>query len=621
MAPAVVGRAMSHHEVPAVVEASPTNLKSKSSDAQPLRARGPLVGAPTEAAVDTGVRAARAIVEALVHAGIDTFFGIPGGPAAPVFQSIDEVEGARLVESRQESAAAFEAAGYFRATGRVAAVVVTAGPGATQALTGVVNASLERVPMIIIAADVAWAAMGGRLLQDSGPDGIDVEDIFARSTRAQVRVSRPDSAATQALGALDAALDRENPGPALLVVPMHHAAARTERGRVVRRANPRHAMIDPSAVEEACNVLAQAKRPLIVLGGGARRHASAMRRLVDAIDVPFVTTPAGKGVVSEAHPRSLRHGGLSASAWARRYTSEGVDGCLVLGTDLDDIAIGPTRYVGPGGKLVHVDLDSSVFNRNLPAELAVLADIEVFADAMREHWTGEGMRHGGGAALRALKSSLSAFGATTDERPSGRPIAPHRAILDLQAALPDAMYCSDIGEHMLFALHFLTAKGPDRFHIQLSLGSMGSGVTTSIGLSLGAPKRDVVCITGDGCMQMMGSEVLVAVRERLPIVFAVFNDARYNMVHHGMKQLYGHARQWAGGPMIDFVKWGDAMGVTSRRIERAGELTAHSLANLRADGGPVLLDIRIDRDVRLAGAGRVEALQQMSSHETNGGAR
>jgi acetolactate synthase-1/2/3 large subunit len=121
-------------------------------------------------------------------------------------------------------------------------------------------------------------------------------------------------------------------------------------------------------------------------------------------------------------------------------------------------------------------------------------------------------------------------------------------------------------------------------------------------------------------MQMMGSEVLVAVRERLPIVFAVFNDSRYNMVHHGMKQLYGQARPFTT-PTIDFVKWGEAMGVTSRRIDHAGELTLASLANLRADGGPVLLDIRIDRDIRLAGAGRVESLQQMSAHDITGGTR
>ncbi len=570
----------------------------------------------------TPVRAAYALIDALVTAGVDTFFGVPGGPAAPLFQALDEVPGARLVESRQETAAAFEAAGYFRATGKVAAIVVTAGPGATQAVTGVVNASLERVPMIVIAGDVAWSATGGRLAQDSGPDGVAIEEMFQKATRAQVRIARPESAASQALFALDAALDSERPGPALIVVPMHHGAASTTPTRISHRRRERWtAEVDPEAVREACETLANARRPLLVLGGGCRRHAESIRRLVDTIDVPFVTTPSAKGVVSEAHPRSLRHGGLAASLWARAYTKEDVDGCVVLGTDLDDASIGPTRYIAEGGKLVHVDLDARVFHRNLKTTLGVVADLEVFADAMRSHWTSEGLWHGSaGREVRRLKFASAPYDLPAGPGTEGT-IAPHQAILDLGRAVPDAIFCSDIGEHMLFALHYLTANGPDAFHIQLSLGSMGSGIATAIGLALGSPERRVVCIAGDGCMQMMGSEVLVAVKERLPIVFAVFNDARYNMVHHGMKQLYGTTRAWDAGATIDFVKWAEAFGIPAARIDGPDQLDAARIDELLAEGGPVVLDMRIDREVRLKGAGRVESLQQMSAHEITGGAR
>lgn len=566
---------------------------------------------------DEPVRAAQALIEALLAAGIDTYFGIPGGPAAPLFQALDEVPGARLIESRQESAAAFAAAGYFRATGRVPAVVVTAGPGATQAVTGVVNAYLERVPMIVIAADVAWSATGGRLAQDSGPDGVAIDEMFANCTRAQVRVSRAESAASQALAALDFALDPERPGPTLVVLPMQHGAASVRRARTVRRKRARSFDLDADAVREACETLASARRPLLVIGGGCRRYGSSLRRLVDALDVPFVTTPGGKGIVSESHPRSLRHGGLAASAWARAYTKEGVDGCVVLGTDLDDASIGPTKYVAPGGRLVHIDVDARVFSRNLPATLGVVADVEAFADAMRMWWSAEGMSHGSIArSVRQMKSSLRPYEAAEPITPGT--IAPHRAILDLEEALPDAMFCSDIGEHMLFALHYLTIKDASAFHIQLSLGSMGSGIATSIGLALGSNGRRVVCIAGDGCMQMMGSEVMVAIKERLPIVFAVFNDARYNMVHHGMKQLYGRARAWEGSGAIDFAMWARAYGMASRAIDGAGQIGAAIEEHAE---GPLLLDIKIDREIRLKGAGRVESLQQMSAHEITGGAR
>lgn len=560
-------------------------------------------------------RAARAVVEALVRAGVDTFFGIPGGPAAPIFQALDEVPGARLVESRQESAAAFAAAGFFRATGRVPAVVVTAGPGVTQAVTGIVSASLERVPMVLIAGDVAWSATGGRLAQDSGPEGIAIEEMLAKATRAQVRVARPESAASQALHALDAALDPTRPGPALLVLPMQHGGATTVATRTIRRQRERSLEVDGEAVRDACNVLVQAQRPLLVIGGGCRRYAESMRRLVDALDVPFVTTPAGKGIVSEEHPRSLGHGGLAASLWARAYTGRGVDGCVVLGTDLDDASIGPTRYVADGGSLVHVDVDARVFSRNLTTTLGVVADVEAFADAMRLWWTTFGLRHGAiGPELRQLKSATPRHAV----RASEHPLPPDGAIHALTTALPDAIVASDIGEHMLFALHYVTAKGPDRFHIQLSLGSMGSGIATAIGLALGSPGKTVLAIVGDGGMQMMGSEILVAVRERLPIVFAVFNDGRYNMVHHGMKQLYGRAREWDAGVVVDFVKWAEAHGARGLRIDRTSEIDRQDL-EAALTRGPLVLDLRIDASARLAGAGRVESLQRMSSHSITGG--
>jgi acetolactate synthase-1/2/3 large subunit len=164
---------------------------------------------------------------------------------------------------------------------------------------------------------------------------------------------------------------------------------------------------------------------------------------------------------------------------------------------------------------------------------------------------------------------------------------------------------------MLFALHYLTSEAPDRFHIQLNLGSMGSGVSGAIGLSLAAPKRRVVCICGDGSLQMCGMELLVAVKERLPIVYAVFNDARYNMVYHGYKQLYGREAEWET-PWVDFAGWARAMGVPAITVHHPGQIQPQTIANLSAWGGPVLLDVRIDRSQRMRAGGRNEALMHMS---------
>jgi acetolactate synthase-1/2/3 large subunit len=565
--------------------------------------------------------AAAHLIAALVDQGADTFFGVPGGPVAPVFNAVLNTPRARLVESRHETAAAFEAAGFYRATGRVPVVLVTAGPGITNAVTGLASAYFERIPMVVICGDVAWATSGQRLIQNCGPEGLDVEHMFASVTRATIRVTHPRSAATQALAALDAATDPARRGPALLVVPIQHGAlhvvaTRTERSSVERRSTPPW-----EVVAETCELLAAARRPLIVLGAGCRPYTAALRSLLDSFDIPFVTTPRAKGVVSELHPRSLRNGGLAASYWARSYTAGGVDAALVLGTDLDDCSIGPTPYIAQNGKLVHVDSDSNVFHRNLPAHIGVVAEIGEFIDAMCAYVSDTSIRNGRTTALvRDLKASVAPFEVANFADDCAPTLRPHRAIADLErAAGPGARFVTDIGEHMLFALHYLTANGPDSFDIQLGLGSMGSGICSAIGLAMGDPSRRVVCVCGDGGMQMAGMEAIVAVREKLPVVFAVFNDARYNMVFHGERAQGRREAKW-DSPWIDFALWARSMGIPGLRINHPGEITAARLDLLTTRKLPIVLDMRIDPDVRLKGAGRVERLQQMSTGSLNGAA-
>lgn len=602
--------------VPAEAEPEHELERAPESDIRALL-DAPVADSPSNDELEE--RAADALVAALVASGVTTFFGIPGGPVSPIFDAVLQNAGARLIESRHETNAAFAAVAYHRASGKVPCVVVTAGPGATNVVTGVVSAHLEGVPMVVIAGDVAWAAGGGRLLQDSGPEGIAVEQMLEKVVRRTIRVAQAKAAPSQALAALAAAENPARPGPALLVVPIHEGAA---KGRTCPVAMARFDVRTPvpgEAVAQAAAWLTNAERPLLVLGAGCRRHAAAVRALVDACDVPFVTTPKAKGLVSERHPRSLRHGGLAASQWARSYTAEGVDAAVALGTDLDDCSVGPTPYIMPGGKLVHVDLDATVFNRNLPTALGVVADVGEFARALNQQLAINGRpRAALNRAVRQIKRS-SAFATPDFREDESTIITPHRAIADLErAAGPDALFASDIGEHMLFAMHYLTADGPDRFHIQLGLGSMGSGISGAIGLAIGAPGRRVVCICGDGGMQMAGAEALVALRENLPVVFAVFNDARYNMVFHGYKQVFNREAAW-DTPWVDFAGWARSMGLTGIRINHPGEITPRLFEALDMKGGPAVLDIRIDREVRLAGSGRNEALQHMSMQKDHGG--
>jgi acetolactate synthase-1/2/3 large subunit len=294
----------------------------------------------------------------------------------------------------------------------------------------------------------------------------------------------------------------------------------------------------------------------------------------------------------------------------------------VLGSDLDDTSVGATPYIGPGGRLVHVDLEARVFGRNLPTALAVTADLGVFARELEALVCARGFRSTRGEALMREVRARSPFDVSDFESDARTPIAPHRAVADLaRAAAEGARFVTDIGEHMLFALHYLTARRPLDFNIQLNLGSMGSGIAGAMGLALADATRQVICICGDGGMQMSGMEILTCLKQRLPVVYAVFNDSRYNMVHHGMTQIFGHTGDH-GAPTVDFASWAASMGIPSRTIRHGGEIDRELLRSFEERGGPALLDIRIDPEIRLQLGGRVEALQHMSMlSSTDAGAR
>jgi len=555
--------------------------------------------------------AAETMVRLLCESGMNVFFGVPGGPIIPFFDAILEHPEATLVEPRHETHGIFAAIGFHRASGKVPVVAVTAGPGVTNSVTGVVAAHTERVPMILVCGDVPWAATGKRLAQQTGGDGIGVERIFAGITRAVVRIARGESAAAQLSTAIAAATRADDPGPVLVVLSVDRAGSsvRSPVLHGVHESSVPPPKQPPAAVlEQVANRLKNARRPLIVVGGGCRGHESSVLRLVERSGALFMTTPQAKGLLPEVHPLSLRCCGLGASWWARRYTRAKTDVVVALGTDLDDSSMAGTPPLGEGGFLAHVDRDANVIGRNFPTAMGLVYDVGVFAERLSAVCE----KNPRSDALIADKLVGSPFDHPTFMIDEADPIAPHRVIADLErAASADTTFVSDIGEHMLFALHYLTANSPDRFVIHLGLGSMGSGIGSAIGLALAKPTRPVVCICGDGGMEMAGTELLMAVKHRLPVVYAVFNDARYNMVFHGYRYTYGREAQWST-PQVDFAAWAHALGARAARIDRPGQITRALLASLTEGPSPAVLDIRHDPSIRIQGDGRIEAIQQMS---------
>ncbi len=590
------------------VPSAPPEPSSASSSTSGERPSTPRVDslAPPRSTAD-------ALAATLLAHGIDTTFAVPGGPIMPVIDAIMRSLGATLIEPRHESHGVFEAMGFHRASGRVPCVVVTAGPGSTNVLTGVAAAFMERVPMVVIVGDVAGDSTGRRLVQDVGFDGIRIDHALAHITRHVVRIAQGASAAAQLQRAIHIATDPCAPGPVAVIVPIDRASGPAHSMLLPVGAAFRHEPAVPDArwVIDVARRMQGARRPLLIVGAGCRSATDSIERLIDALGVPFVTTPQAKGLVSEEHPLSLRTCGIASSLWARRYMGEGVDVCLAIGTDLDDATTAGTLPIAPGGALVHVSTDAGVFGRNYPTRIGITAEAGAFADALARHVRRSAPRPYG-ASLAAAVRDANAFDHAEFRTDPSTPIAPHRVIADLEtAAWADTTFVTDIGEHMLFALHYVTATDRRRFVIHIGLGSMGSGISSSVGLALGDRSRRVICVCGDGGMHMAGMEILVAIKHRLPVVFAVFNDARYNMVFHGYRLTFGREEAWST-PLIDFVGWAESVGAAGARIEHPGQITRELLDTLTAGDRPAVLDIRQDADVRIRGEGRIEALRQMS---------
>ncbi len=579
--------------------------------------------------VNSQVRATDGWMQLLLKRGIETVFGVPGGPAAPLFDSILLQPGLQLVESRHESAAVFAAMGYYRATGKMAAVAFSAGPGLANAMSGITSAYFEQIPVLLLAGDVPWIVQGRRLIQSLGPEGLHAHQTFQAVTRGVFSISSIEESFAEMDQAIHRARQVGQEGPVLLLAPLHLASSTVSEAALTsslhRPLIPEvSAQFEPTpepVLSEILERLIQAKRPVVLAGAtlGSEQRADLLK-VCERHGIPFMTTPRGKGVLPEDHPLSLRNGGMAASWWARKYITE-VDASLVLGTDLDDVSIGVTPPIRSDGTgyLAHVDLNPQVFARNLPVSRTVQQELSVFLSALRqvsEKRFAQAANAHSPATLREIKAS-SPFDQPDFQTDPKEPMAAHRVVADLQKALgPEGTLITDIGEHMLFGLHYWTSKSPKDFVIHLGLGAMGSGIGSSLGYAFANLKhglgRKVVCLCGDGGIQMSSWELLVAVKTGIPLVTIIMNDGRYNMVKHGFQAMYQRQVLW-DMPRVDFTLWGKSMGIASLQVDQPGQLTADLLAQLTSNWTkPALIDLRFDPETRIRGAGRNESIKQMS---------
>jgi acetolactate synthase-1/2/3 large subunit len=544
------------------------------------------------------------ILDVLEEFGVDTLFGIPGGAVSSLYGGLLDRPRMRIVNAKHETGAVFLAMGYSMATDQPGVVLTTSGPAISNALTGLSSAFYEHVPLLMLSGEVSTTVFGRGAFQEGSPSELDVLSMVRRITKFASQVTRPGTAAMLTRKALSTSLSGPC-GPSFLSLPLNVSSSTIIEAAPVSGTVCAQFNVDAEGCRRAMDLLLDAKRPLIVAGSGARSAASrsALAELAELTGAPVAVSPKGKGVIPEDHPLYIGVLGFGGHESVIDYLAEGVDVLLVCGSRLSDFTTnGWSPLLAASTAFIQVDIDISQLGRNYTIDLGLVGPTDLILHSMICEAKGQvaprwlGLK---GVEVQPVRASEKGMLTTID------------VVLTMNELCPrDAVFTSDIGEHMSIALHYLKIDAEKEFVICLGLGSMGSGVGTAIGWQMGAPSRRVYAICGDGGFLMHGSELATAVQHHVPVTIVIANDSRLNMCHHGMHDLLGETPDFTT-QLIDFAAIARGMGADGIVIHTREELV-EALSAPPVDR-PMVLDVRIDPDIRLDGSQRISALKQFSA--------
>jgi acetolactate synthase-1/2/3 large subunit len=554
----------------------------------------------------SNLNVSRLLLEYLKLEGATKLFGIPGGA---VIWIIDELKKQRdefdFFICRHETGAAYIAHGYSRVSGELGVVLTTAGPAATNGLTGSMNAQAANCSLLTITGEIPQQYFGQGYLQEGIDSKLDVNSVYRNAVEYSAIVSSPKNAATLIEQALRDARSQP-PRASHLSVPADVAAqcvtngdknsktpyldvpfpARTDN----YRATP--SSTDHAQVAATFGEMAAAHRPLIFLGNGARQaladpgRRERFTRLVEKFGFPVMTTPDGKGIFPETHPWSLRNYGMTACSWPDLYIRtpedpEHYDALLVVGSSLGELATSVvakdhySKNLIPTKSFTQVDLDQSVIGRDFPITRGIVGDAGASIDALcalgdeREPDAGAVQRRL--ALIDGIKAGHSPFADPAGRDSTAAPIHPAALVRVMNECLDEGHIFIDAGNCVGWSLNNLVVDRPLHYHSALDMGPMGFGVGAVVGGKIAAPDVPCVALVGDGAFMMHGSEISTAAQYGVGAIWVVLNDDDLSMVSQGMEDLYPEDGPWNGYYKLgapDLVKYSEGLGATAVAITR-----------------------------------------------------
>lgn len=549
-----------------------------------------------ESKIGQEISGAEIIVNALKAEGVDTIFGYPGGAVLPIYDALYGQNDITHVLVRHEQGAAHMAEGYARSTNKCGVVLVTSGPGATNALTGIVDALLDSIPMVVFTGQVPTHLIGTDAFQEADTTGI---------TRSASKHNYLVNSVEELEGIIHEAFHiatSGRPGPVVIDVPKDIQFKKTVyKGIDAYKDFEYQPITEPysPAIKMAAELLANAQRPIIYSGGGvinAGTDASELlRELVAMTNFPITSTLMGLGAYPASGPNWLGMLGMHG-AYEANLAMHDCDVMLCIGARFDDRVTGRLDAFSPNSKKIHIDIEPSSINKNVKVDIGIVSDAANATKALIE-------------ALKDIKTErpdltpwweqINVWRArkSFNYRNNDEIIIPQYAIERLYELTKDkdTYITTEVGLHQMWAAQHYHFEEPNRWMTSGGLGTMGYGLPAAIGAQMAHPNSLVIDIAGDASVQMTMQEMSCAVQYKLPVKIFILNNEWMGMVRQWQQLLHGERySQSYSAALPDFVKMAEAFGCLGLRIEKPSELDEKIQQMLDYDG-PVLVDCRVSK--------------------------
>ncbi|TNM42796.1 acetolactate synthase large subunit [Nocardioides albidus] len=553
-------------------------------------------GADSQAQAITG---AQSLVRSLEAAGVTDIFGIPGGAILPAYDPLMD-SSIRHILVRHEQGAGHAAQGYAAASGRVGVCMATSGPGATNLVTPLADAHMDSLPMVAITGQVGASMIGTDAFQEA-----DIRGITMPITKHSFLVTDPAEIPTKIAEAFHIA-SSGRPGPVLVDVTKSALQASTTFRWPTELSLPGYRPVTrPHAkqIREAARLLLESRKPVLYVGGGTIRSGASKEvlALAELTGIPVVTTLMARGAFPDSHPQHLgmpgMHGTVAAVAALQKS-----DLIVSLGARFDDRVTGNLDSFAPGAKVIHADIDPAEIGKNRYADVPIVGDVrEVLIDLITtlrtEQEAGNTGDYEGWVAFCAGVKKKYPLGY---DRPADGGLAPQYVLERLGAISgPDTIYTAGVGQHQMWAAHFIGYERPNTWINSGGLGTMGFSVPAAMGAKVAMPDQTVWSVDGDGCFQMTNQELATCAINDIPIKVAVINNESLGMVRQWQTLFYNsrysntdlHSKR-----IPDFVKLADAYGCVGLACESPDDVDATIQKAMEINDVPVVVDFRVHRD-------------------------